>query len=154
MTNNISINSKKNTIEITKAFDMAYLAGTKSALSGGGYIRAGRYYNPAHAKDLRRVAEIVDKYAPLFEEHRVMKTRAQTMAMRLLEIHMEYCRGLAEMWTLKCLGADEEAAKAFEKLEKAIGRYEFEVGTYLDQRMCFSATNRQITNPKYFTPRV
>ena len=139
--------------EITEAFDMAYLMGKKSALDDGTYIRAGRYYNPKHAKDLRRVPEIVDKYAPIFEEHRVMPTRAQTVAMRLLEIHMEYCKGLAGVLTLKALGADEEAVAAYKKLENAMGRYEFEIGIYYDQRMCFRALDSLIADPKYFAPQ-
>ena len=129
--------------EISKAFDMSYLL-------GAGSHAEKKFYNPKHAKDLRRVAGIVDKYAPLFEAHRVMPTRAQTVAMRLLEIHMEYCKGLAEVWTLKALGADPEALAAYTKLENAMGRYEFEIGTYFDQRMCFSSFSRAIKSPKTF----
>lgn len=128
--------------EITKVFDMKYMM--------GGAYEIKKYYNPKHAAELRAVADIIDKYAPLFEEHRVMQKRAQTVAMRLLEIHMEYCRGLAKAWILKALGADPEAVQAFFDLRDAIGRYEFEIGTYFDQHLCFTSLGRLLKEPKTF----
>ena len=108
------------------------------------------YYEPSRAKKFRAVKDIVAKYQPIFEEHRNMPYRAQTVSMKLIRYHMEYCLGLAELWTLKCLGADPEVVTEFKKFEESFGRHEFEIGTYFDQRMCFSSFSRILCAAKTF----
>jgi len=70
--------------------------------------------------------------------------------MRLLKYHMEFCAGLAEAWVLKAMGADPEAVARFYQLQDSFGRLEYEIGTYFDQRMCFSSLKRLIDSPKTF----
>jgi hypothetical protein len=79
-----------------------------------------------------------------------MPYRAQTVSMKLIRFHMEYVTELAEIWTLKALGADPEVVERFRPLEAKIGRYEFELGTYFDQRMAFSSWSRVLCTPKTF----
>ena len=137
--------------EISETFDMKYLMdGVNVANNKGGSVPASSYYSPAHAKRFRHVKEIVEKYAPIFEAHKVMPYRAQTVSMKLIRYHMEYVLGLAEIWTLKALGADPEAKEKYYEFEAKIGRLEFEIGTYLDQRMAFSSWSRIICSPKTF----
>ena len=137
--------------EITEAFDMRYLmAGSKREENESGHKPAASYYAPAQAKKLRRVKEIVEKYAPIFEEHRIMPYRSQTVSMKLIRYHMEYVSGLSEVWTLKALGADPEAKARLTELANSFGRHEFEIGTCFDQHMAFSSFNRIIGSPKTF----
>ena len=137
--------------EITEAFDMKYIMdGSNPAANASGSRPAASYYAPAQAKKLRHVKEIVEKYAPIFEEHRVMPMRAQTVSMKLIRYHLEYVTGLSEIWTLKALGADPEAVERYNKFEADFGRHEFEIGTYFDQRMAFSSWSRLICSAKTF----
>ncbi|MBQ8552175.1 MAG: DUF4838 domain-containing protein [Clostridia bacterium] len=135
--------------DITEAFDMRYVMSGTKFIDGGGKKSAG-YYNPEHAKKVRTVKDITAKYAPVFEAHKNMPHRAQSVAMKLLRRHIEYCNGLSEVWTLKALGADPEAVKAFEAFRISFGRHEIEIETYFDQRMCFNSLNRVICAPKTF----
>lgn len=137
--------------EISEVFDMRYLMeGAKPEKNEAGHKPAASYYAPDQAEKLRRVKEIVEKYAPVFEEHRVMPYRAQTVSMKLIRYHMEYVTALAEVWELKSLGADLKAKERFLALEESFGRHEFEIGTYFDQRMCFASFSRIICSPKTF----
>ena len=137
--------------EITAAFDMKYLMdGSNTAANRGGSQPAASYYDPKRAKDLRRVKEIVEKYAPIFEAHKIMPYRAQTVSMKLIRYHLEYVTGLAEIWTLKALGADPEAKDKTMEFENKFGRHEFEIGTYFDQRMAFSSWRRVLCSAKTF----
>lgn len=129
---------------IGDAFDMKYL------MDGAG-SPIGRFYSPAHAEKLRTVQQIADRYAPLFEEHRIMPMRAQTVSMRLLLLHLEYVRGLAQAWTLKALGADQEAAAAFERFMESFGRHEYMLGTWFDQWMCYASLHRQLCEKDTFS---
>ncbi|MBQ8342145.1 MAG: DUF4838 domain-containing protein, partial [Clostridia bacterium] len=137
--------------EITEAFDMKYLMdGANPAANTGGSKPAATYYSPKHAKSFRRVKDIVAKYAPIFEAHKVMPMRAQTVSMKLLRYHLEYVTGLAELWTLKALGADPEVVEKFTQFQDSFGRHEFEIGTCFDQRMAFSSWNRLLCSAKTF----
>ena len=137
--------------EITKTFDMKYLMdGVNAAANTSGSQPPASYYSPAHAKRFRTVKDIVAKYAPIFEAHKVMPYRAQTVSMKLIRFHMDYVLELANIWTLKALGADPEVVAEFRPMEARIGRREFELGTYFDQRMAFSSWNRLLCSAKTF----
>ena len=128
--------------EISDAFSMEYIMSNDRESKG--------YFDPKRAKQIRGVKDIIAKYQPLFAEHRVSSYRARTVAMRLLKYHMEFCAGLAEAWVLKAMGADPEAIARFYQLQDSFGRLEYEIGTYFDQRMCFSSLKRLIDSPKTF----
>ena len=130
---------------------MKYLMdGVKPEANSSGSTPAESYYSPAHAKKFRTVKDIVAKYAPIFEEHKIMPYRAQTVSMKLIRYHMEYVSDLAEIWTLKALGADPEVVAKFRPMENKFGRHEHEIGTYFDQRMAYSSWNRILCSPKTF----
>ena len=132
--------------EISDTFDMAYvMEGCAEGIAKG-----APHYSPARAKKLRTVKEIVAKYAPIFEANKHMPYRAQTVSMKLLRYHMEYVKGLAELFVLKAMGADPEVVESFPAFENSFGRHEFEIGTYFDQRMCFTSIKRILCQPKTF----
>ena len=79
-----------------------------------------------------------------------MPYRAQTVSMKLIRFHMDYVLELANIWTLKALGADPEVVAEFRPMESRIGRREVVLGTYFDQRMAFSSWNRVLCSPKTF----
>ena len=128
--------------EITAAFDMPYI------MDGRKCGTETTYYDPKQAEKLQRVKDIAEKYAPIFEAHRVMTYRAQTVSMKLIRYHLEFVTGLAEAFELKALGEDDAAKEKFEAFKKSFGRHEFEIGTYFDQYMCFSSLSRMINAKK------
>ena len=101
-----------------------------------GAISANRavspYYNPDHSKKLEAIDEILAEGKALIEEHYNSDYRVQTVSVRLLEHHVELCKGLAETVRLKAVGNDAEAKAVFEKLRVDIGKKECEIERYFD----------------------
>ena len=79
-----------------------------------------------------------------------MPYRAQTVAVRLLKKHLEYCNALADIWALKAAGKDQEAVDAFNAFLQSFGRYEVEIERYFDQMMFHASMSRLIVNPSTF----
>jgi len=100
------------------------------------------FYNPAMEEKLLAVEEATRKFDEQFMEHRNMPYRVQTVAMRLLTEHTEFCRRLAKAMALKCLGKDDEAKElATELLFKDFGKRELAMERYYDHMMMVHAMN-------------
>ena len=123
---------------ITEAFDIKYL------------MKEGSLYDPSRVPALESVKEITAKIAPVLGAHKNMPYRAQTLAVRLLQKHLEYCNALSEVFVLKARGADEEATRLYQEFLASFGKYEVEIETYFDQRMCNSSLKRIIGKPAAF----
>ena len=122
--------------EISETYDTNYIAKNLNAAVGGD--RSGMcFHAPEKADAFRKVKDITAKYAPIFESHKNMEYRAQTVAMRLLCLHMEYAERMADIWALVCEGKLDEALAAVQSFANDFGKYEFEIETYFDHRMCF-----------------
>ena len=68
-----------------------------------------------------------------------MPWRVQTVAMRLLRHHTDFCAGFAKFMATKCLGKDAEAkAEAVEFLAE-FGKREVEIEHYYDHYMANAA---------------
>lgn len=128
---------------VTEAFDMKYI------MEGTGAPH-GRYLSPAHAQKLRTVRGITERYRPVFEAHRTMPLRAQTVSVKLLRYHLDYAAALADVWLHKAEGRDADACEAFERFMEEFGRHEFEIAPYFDQWMCYASLHRLICEPDTF----
>lgn len=115
---------------ISKAFDFAYMEGERSADPS-----KGSHYNPGHAEKLKNVHAIAAEERALAEENRSLPVRVQTVSMRLLLRHAEYCEKLADIMTAKALGEDAKAYELWEAFRHDFGRYEFELERYYDHGM-------------------
>ena len=105
------------------------------------------FYNPKMEAQLLSVAEVTNKYAAIFDEHKNMPYRVQTVAMRLMRQHTDFCAGYAKFMALKCLGKDAEAkAEAVAFLEE-FGKRELALEHYYDHYMS-SAALLAIVNTK------
>ena len=111
--------------KITEAFDIRYLMGAN-------------FYAPKRVPALRRVHEITAEIEPILVAHKNMPKRAQTVAVRLLLKHLEYCRGMADIFILKALGADVEAKRAYDAFLDSFGRYEVEIERYFDHHLFYT----------------
>ncbi len=112
---------------LEECFDHKYLAGERSANE-----EIGKYYNPAMAEGFRRVPSIVKEFSELVEKNKNMPMRAQTVSYRLLRRYLEYIEGMAEILTLKCLGAGKEAKERYLEFLQRFGRYEIEIERCFD----------------------
>ena len=66
------------------------------------------------------------------EAHKNMPMRSQTVAYRILRRYLEYVCGIADIFTLKCLGAGKEAKELNKKFLVDFGKYEIELERYFD----------------------
>ena len=70
-----------------------------------------------------------------------MPWRVQTVAMRLIRLYTEYCRGLASAMALKCMGKDAEAKAEATAFLNEFGKYEVAYERYYDHMLCAHALN-------------
>lgn len=120
--------------EISDLFDYGYMEGEKSE-----DIQKGSYYAPSRTKQLEKVKEVTGRERALAKAHLSMPTRAQTVSMRLLLRHAEYCERYADMMIRKAGGDDEGAREAWKTFCEEFGRYEFEMERYYDHYMAMQA---------------
>ncbi len=113
--------------DISEVFDFAYMEGECSA-----DISKGKYYNPAQAERLKKVKEIAARGRALAENHMCLPVRVQTVSMRLLLRHAEYCDKVADFMMLKAAGKDEEACISWQNFCDDFGRYDIELDRYYD----------------------
>lgn len=123
--------------KITKAFDINYLM-------------SSNFYAPQRVPALRSVHEITAEIEPILLAHKNMPKRAQTVAVRLLLKHLEYCNALADIFILKALGADVEAKKLCLNFLDSFGKYEVEIERYFDQYMFQHSIKRLVDKPATF----
>ena len=123
--------------KITKAFDINYLM-------------SSNFYAPQRVPALRSVHEITAEIEPILLAHKNMPCRAQTVAVRLLLKHLEYCNALADIFVLKALGADVEAKKLYLEFLDNFGKYEIEIERYFDQYMFQHSIKRLVDRPATF----
>ena len=97
--------------------------------------KADKFYNPDMEKTLLAVDQITTEYEEKFSQHRNMPYRVQTVSVRLLTKHMEFCRGLAAALALKCVGKDLKAKEQFEAFMDHFGSYEVAMERYYDHMM-------------------
>ena len=75
----------------------------------------------------------------LAAKHKVMPTRPQTVAYRLLNRHAEYVERLAEIFLEKCQGHDKFALEMMQKFIADYGKYDYELERYFDFGLAMSA---------------
>jgi len=106
-----------------------------------------RYYRPEIEEALRSVEAITHRYAEKLTAHKNMPYRVQTVSIRLLLKHMEYCRGLANALALKSVGKDTAAKVAANAFFDDFGKYEVAIERYYDHMLAVHAF-REIFNSK------
>ena len=116
--------------KLGELFDMRYLEGQMSKDPS-----VSPYYNPEYAKSLDALEDILAEGEELISSHYNSDYRVRTVAVRLLEHHLEVCRLLGVILRHKALGKDEEASAAFNRMKAALGKREAEIEAYLD--FCF-----------------
>ncbi len=123
--------------EISRLFDVAYMEGERSAEQS-----RGKYYNPAHAEKLRKIRDVAARERKFALSNAARPVRVQTVSMRLLLRHAEYCELAADMMAEKALGNDEEAARRWKAMCSRFGRYEIELERYFDHYLAMHTLHK------------
>ena len=113
--------------QISVLFDHKYMEGERSADS-----EKGAYYNPPHAENLKSIKEVTARERELAEKYFPCPIRVQTVSMRLLQLHAEYCDLAAEIMIEKALGNNEQAHQLWKSMCHQFGRHEIEIERYYD----------------------
>ena len=119
---------------ISDAFGEKYMAGEESADPDRGV-----HYNPARAEKLAAVKELAAQARELAAKHLEALSRPQAVAYRLLRHHADYCEGLAEVMTEKCLGHDRYAMERFRSFAFEMGKWEIERDRCFDYGLMYAA---------------
>ncbi len=125
--------------EISESFDFSYMQGEKSV-----DYNKSKYYNPAQAEKFKKIKEITERERTLAEEHANMPMRTQTVSMRLLARHAEYCEGVAEFMAEKAMGNHKRAMELLQEFKVNFGRYEIEMDRYYDHFMMYKTMSHDM----------
>ena len=129
--------------EISSLFGVSYLEGRDS--SNPEY---GDFYNPEKAVQLEDAERIFSKGEELIRSHYNSDYRVRTVSVRILEAHLEFCRGVAEIMIKKARGDDDGAFKLKEELRVRFGKREAAIELYFDHNQYFNRLNTIITRHK------
>ena len=124
---------------VSELFDVRYLEGRLSADP-----ELCAFYNPEIAEKLKNAEEIFKVGEELIKSHYNSDFRIRTLSVRLLEYHLEYCRGIAEALIPKALGKDDEALDILNKFSDRFGRLEAEIQLYYDHNLHMNRMRRII----------
>ena len=105
------------------------------------------FYKPEMQEQLLAVRAVTDKYAAIFDEHKNMPRRVQTVAMRLMRHYTDFCAGYADFMASKCMGKDDEAKEKAMAFLQEFGKRELALEHYYDHYMA-SASLMAIVNTK------
>ena len=74
----------------------------------------------------------------------VSDTRVQTVSMKLLLLHIEYAKGMAELMKRLCIGKKEGLDEIAENFYNSLGKYETEYERYYDHFLCVYSLRQRI----------
>ena len=101
--------------------------------------------SPERAEALKAVKPLCDAMLQSIRAwKKSAKKRVYTVSLRLLELHAEYCLGLAESMILTAEGRADEAFDAFNAFFDSFGAHEFEIERYFDHHLAYSALKRSL----------
>lgn len=129
--------------KISDIFDVNYLEITHHA--GGQRVLV----SVERAEKLRSLPSLCE---PMLKKIKGWKKssrkRVHTLSLRLLELHVEYCLGLAESMILTAEGKEDEAFDTFNAFFDSFGRHEFEIERYFDHCLAYKALYRSLHQGK------
>ena len=121
-----------------EALDQGYLEGEKSSNP-----EISAYYRPEYLENLNRAEAILAEGEELVKSHYNSDERVQTVSVRLMEKHIEYCRGFIEIFRHKAIGDDDGARKIFVDFCNSFGAHEPEIELWYDH-LIFTSNLRRI----------
>ncbi len=107
------------------------------------------YYSPEWAEKIGKIRDITAEGRKLIDAHYNSEIRLQTVSVRLLEKHAEFCDLVSDFMVAKCLGKDKLAFELYDKARIAFGKYEVEIEKYYDHFLYFNEYDRAMHAKAY-----
>jgi hypothetical protein len=120
------------------ALDQEYLEGEKSSNP-----QIGAYYRPEYLDNISEAEKILAEGEELVKSHYNSDFRVQTSSVRLMEKHIEYCRGFIDFFRYKAVGDDDKAREVFNAFCDSFGAHEAEIELCYDH-LIFTSNLRRI----------
>ena len=95
--------------------------------------------NSIDAEILKNIPAIAAEGRAVAEANSRLPIRVQSVSMRLLLRHAEYCERLAEVMAVKAVGEDAKAHELWDAFRRDFGKYEFELERWFDHGMTMMA---------------
>jgi hypothetical protein len=134
--------------KISDIFDVKYLEVPHRSTSSRNLI------SPERVEALKEIAPLcAEMVKKLRAWRKAPQKRIFSLSLRLLELHAEYCTGLAESMILTAEGKADEAFDAFNAFFDSFGSHEFEIERYFDHHLAYSALRRSLHAGKTRTER-
>ncbi len=125
--------------KISDIFDVNYLEVAHRASAERKLVSQER------AESLKQIAGLCGEMTKKLRAWRkVPQKRIFSLSLRILELHAEYCTGLAESMILTAEGKADEAFDAFNSHFDSFGAHEFEIERYFDHHLAYSALKRSL----------
>lgn len=112
--------------------------------------KLSKLLNPDYTKKLLTVKSITSEGRKLIKEHYNSKIRVETVSVRLLEKHADFCEMISDALIERTLGNIEKALELFNKARIEFGKNEAYIETYFDHflyfdsiRLIFSALSKK-----------
>ena len=112
-------------------FDYVYSSSAKRRPNG--------YISEERAEKLSGIGKVLDEEKKFVEEHYTGDRRVRTVAVRLLEKHIEFVTLMGEVFLAKAKGEDEKAKSLFEEARITFGRHEPVIFKYFDHQLFFAS---------------
>ena len=123
--------------KVGDAFSFAYCEGEESEDE-----KRSPFYSPKRAEILSKIEDILSEGETLLESHRTPDIRVQSVSMKILKHHVEFCRVMARALAEKALGNDDRADELYREARIASGRNEAELEQYYDQHLAFHSWDK------------
>lgn len=117
--------------QISKLFDPRFLEEEMSVDP-----EKSKYYAPEHMESLKKIPEVTAKERAFALAHMRMPVRAQSVSMRLLLRHAEFCELLADAAIVLAQGDMEGFREKSKYMADTFGRHEYELERYYDHYLC------------------
>ena len=134
--------------ELGEVMDFKYLEGKKSVNP-----EIGIYYNPDEVKLLEKVPEVCEKGLELIKEHYNSDVRVQTVSVRLLELHAEFCASMSKALIEKALGNDDKAKALYDETRLEFGKREVAFQPFFDHTLIIYGFDRVFKHESSITKR-
>ena len=93
-------------------------------------LRPNVYVDEKRAESITKIPSVLMLEKKFIEEHKNTKKRVLTLALKILERHVEFVTLMSEVFLAKAKGEDEKAKSLFESAEKTFDRHKAFLGKY------------------------
>jgi len=95
------------------------------------------YYDLERAEKIEKIRDLTKEARTLIDSHIKSEFRVQTVALKILKYHADFCDLIADWMAAKAKGEIELAAELLQKARVETGKFEKEIENYFDHNLYF-----------------